>query len=143
MNATEQNTELSGTDPDVDEKALWRRVEAETQALIEPLARMVNRKDMVFHLGVSEGQISRELSEAYDNRLSLSLGLYVLRHTQHDRFAQLLICDAAGYRLPEPQKRKVTEADELRAFKEACRDAGIAGQAIAEDAKRRARRSAR
>lgn len=140
MNASAQEISLSGfSDPDSDEKLLWERVEREAVALCEPLSRLVRRKEIIYHLGVSEGQLSRELNPEYDNRLSLAVGLYILRHSQNDKLARVLICDGAGYRLPEPQKRKTTPEDEVRALRDECRESGAAGQAILDGAARRLR----
>lgn len=104
MNATMQEQELS----DTEEKLHWQRVEREALAFCDPLSRMLGRKDLIYCVGVSEGQLSKELSPDYDNRLSLSVALYILRHSQDARLARILFCDGAGYQLPEPQKRRVT-----------------------------------
>lgn len=140
MDSTEQEIELSGfRDPDVDERVLWKRVEMEALALADPLSRIIKRKEIIYHLGISEGQLSRELSADYENRLSLSVGLYILRHSQHDRLAKVLICDAAGYVLPQPQHRKVTSEMRLKAYEEVCRRSGPAGEAMAREAELLAR----
>lgn len=135
MNATLQEQELS----DAEEKLLWQRVEREALAFCDPLSRMVGRKDLIYRVGVSEGQLSRELSPDYENRLSLTVGLYILRHSQDQRLARIVFCDGAGYQLPEPQKRKVTPEDRLAALEATCRESGPAGQAILETADKRAR----
>jgi hypothetical protein len=135
MDASAHEQELS----DTEEKLHWQGVEREALAFCDPLSRMVGRKELIYRVGVSEGQLSRELSPEYDNRLSLSVALYILRHSQDERLARIIICDGAGYRLPEPQKRKVTPDEELRALKEECRQAGVAGQAILDGAAKRAR----
>jgi hypothetical protein len=135
MDASLHEQELS----DTEEKLHWQAVEREALAFCDPLSRMVGRKDLIYRVGVSEGQLSRELSPEYDNRLSLSVALYILRHSQDVRLARIIFCDGAGYQLPDPQKRRVTPDEELRALKEECRAAGVAGQAILEGAAKRAR----
>lgn len=135
MNATTQEQELS----DTEEQLLWQRVEREALAFCDPLSRMVGRKDLIYRVGVSEGQLSKELSPDYDNRLSLTVALYILRHSQDQRLARILFCDGAGYQLPDPQKRKVTPEDELAALKAELREGGIAGQAFLDAAAKRAR----
>jgi hypothetical protein len=51
-----------------------------------------------------------------------------------------LICDAADYRMPEPQKRRATPEEELRALKVEIRErAGDFGASLIEAAQRRAR----
>lgn len=140
MTVSPQNIELSGIEEtDLEEKMRWERVEREAVTLCDPLSRILHRKDIIFRTGVSEGQLSRELSPDYDNRLSLVTALYILRHSQHERLAQLLICDGGGYRLPEPQKRKVSTEERLRALEAECRNAGPAGAALLDAADKRAR----
>jgi hypothetical protein len=131
---------LSGfTDPDSDEVLQWQRVERETAALCEPLAQLIGHKHIAWALGVSGGQLTRELSPAYENRLSLSTGLYILRRSQNEKLARVLICDGAGYRLPEPQKKKATVEEELRALKAAVAELGSAAPGVLADAARRLR----
>jgi hypothetical protein len=126
-----QNDNLSGfTDPAADEVARWERVEREALILCDPLARMIGHKNITHPLGMSAGQLSKELSASDDKRLSLAVGLCILNKSQNDKLARLLICDAAGYRLPEPQKRKATAEEELKALKEELRQAGSVGSAI-------------
>lgn len=134
------SADLAGfVDPDMDEVAHWERFDRQAQILCEPLARMIGHKNITFALGKSGGQLTRELSSAYDNNLSLSTGLYILRASQNEKLARVLICDGAGYQLSEPQKRTLTPAEELRALKAECRAAGPAGSAILEAAYRRAK----
>jgi hypothetical protein len=141
VGGSSQDVDVSAAlDADTDEVLRWQAFEREALALCDPLARMVGHKNITYHLGVSGGQLTRELSAAYENRLSLAVGLYLLRHTQHERLAQLVICDGAGYRLPEPQKRKLSFEERYRALEEECRSAGAAGQALLDAANRRARR---
>jgi hypothetical protein len=135
VDATKQEQGLS----DTEEQLLWQRVEREALAFCDPLSRMVGRKDLIYHVGVSEGQLCRELSPEYDNRLSLTVALYILRHSQDQRLARILFCDGAGYQLSDPQKRKVTPEDRLRALEVECKESGAAGAAILEAADRRAR----
>lgn len=140
MKASEQEVELSGfTDPDSDEVLHWQRVEREALALCDPLSRMVGHKNICWATGVSGGQLTREISPVYDNRLSLAVALYVLRHSQNEKLARVLICDGAGYRLPDPQKRKATTEEELRALREVLREAGPVGMAALDAAARRVR----
>jgi hypothetical protein len=114
-------------------------VEREALILCEPLARMIGHKDITHALQVSGGQLTRELSSAYENRLSLATGLYILRRSQNEKLARIIVCDGAGYRLPEPQKRKATPEERLRAIEEECHGSGQAGQAILAAAARRVR----
>lgn len=140
MDADAGNDTLSGfVDAEADEVAHWERIEREAQILCEPLARMIGHKHLTHPLRLSAGQLSKELSQHDDKRLSLAVGLCILNKSQNDKLARLFICDAAGYRLPEPQRRKVSAEDELRALKAELREAGISGQAILEAASRRAR----
>jgi hypothetical protein len=131
------------TDPEADEVAHWQRLEREAANLCDPLARMIGHKNITFPLGLSGGQLTRELSSAYDNRLSLSVALITGRRSQNERLARLIVCDGLGMRMPEWQRRKVTPEEDLRALREECRNAGIAGQAILDAAGRRARGGSR
>lgn len=135
MNATQQEQELS----DTEEKMLWQRVDREALAFCDPLSRMVGRKELIYRVGKSEGQLSRELSPDYDTNLSLLTALYVGRHSQDERLARVIVCDGLGMRMPEWQKRKVTPEDRLAALEAECRASGAAGAAILDSADRRAR----
>jgi hypothetical protein len=130
----------SFTDPEADERARWERVEKEALTLCDPLARMIGHKIICGATDVSMGQLTRELSPNYENKLSLKTGLFVLRRSQNEKLARLLICDAADYRMPEPQKRRATPEEELRALKVEIRErAGDFGASLIEAAQRRAR----
>lgn len=122
-----------------DERGVWKRVEDDALALCGPLAAMIGHKHITYGLDVSAGQLTRELSPSYENRLSLGVALYILRRSQNEKLARVIVCDGAGLRLPEWQKRKVTPEEENRAFRRACRESGAAGAAIYEIAQRFAR----
>lgn len=128
------------SDPEGDEQAHWRKVEGDALRLCEPLSRMVTHKTVCNAIDVSGGQLSRELSVHHENRLSLATALYILRRTQHAQLARVIICDGAGYQLSDPQKRKVSEGEELRALKATlAEDGGEYGRLMIEKAKQRAR----
>jgi hypothetical protein len=134
------SADLAGfTDPETDERERWARLDREALLLCDPLARMLGHKKMCSALDVSKGQLSRELSEHYETNLSLRTALYLGRETQNERLATIIVCDGLGMRLPEWQKKKVTDADWRRAFIEACGAAGVAGSAILDEATRRAK----
>ena len=129
------------TDPEGDERAHWARVESDVLRLCAPLAHMITHKSICAAVDVSGGQLSRELSPHHDNRLSLAVGLYILRRTQHQQLARVVICDGASYRLPDPQRRRVTETEELRALRATLSEEmpGDVGASLIDKAKRRAR----
>lgn len=132
--------DLAGfTDPEADEVERWRHVEREVLILADPLARMIGHKRICADLDKSKGQLSRELSPAYDSGLGLLTGLCIGRASQSEKLARVIVCDGLGMRMPDWQRPKVSEGDELRALKEELREAGVAGLAIIESAKKRAR----
>lgn len=129
----------SFTDPDGDERAHWQRVDSEALRWCSQLALMIGHKQLVDPLDKSKGAISRELSPSYDTSLSLNLALCILRRTQHQELARIIFCDGAGARMPEWQKRKVTETDDLQALKTELREMGAVGMMVIDRARRRAR----
>lgn len=132
--------DLAGfSDPAAEETGRWDRLERDVLVLAEPLGRMLTHKHLCDRLDKSKGQLSRELSPHYESDLSLTTALCIGRETQNERMARIIVCDGLGLRMPEWQRPKITEADELRALKEELRESGAAGLAILEGAKRRAR----
>lgn len=127
------------TVPDEDETIRWHGVENSFLVLAEPIAKLLGHKQICSDLDMSKGQLSRELSPNYDTGLRFLTGVYLINKSQNDRLASIAVCQGMGLQMPDWQKRKVTVEDELKAYKAACADAGLAGVAIAEDAKRRAR----
>jgi hypothetical protein len=127
------------TDPEVDERERWSRLEREAVLLCEPLARLLGHKKICDVTDVSMGQLSRELSPHYDTNLSLKRAVFITRETQNERLAQIIVCDGLGARMPEWQKRKVSEGDELRALRAEVREMGATGQVVLDRAARRAR----
>lgn len=140
MDPMSDKDELSTfADEEVDERLRWRRVESEALAWCEPLARMIGHKEICSAIDVSGGQLTRELSPVYENRLSLLAALKIGRRTQHEKLARIIVCDGLGMRLPEWQKRNATDADELAALRTEVRELGQVGQLLIDRAKRRAR----
>lgn len=139
MDSIAQEQELSETE----ERLHWQGVERSALAFCEPLSRMIDggRKKLMGAVDVSEGQLSRELSPNYDNRLSLSVALYIGKSSQDERLARTIVCDGLGMQMPDWQKRRVAEKDEFAALRAECRDAGPVGELLLERAKRRARSS--
>jgi hypothetical protein len=134
------SADLAGfTDPEADEHERWARVEREALILCEPLARMIGHKKICSALDVSKGQLSRELSPHYENNLALRTALLIGRESQNEKLKRLIVCDGLGAQMPDWQRRRVSLEEELRAFKDACHEAGLAGEAIAADAARRSR----
>lgn len=132
------SADLAGfTDPEADEVHRWQRIEREVLTVADPLARMIGYKRICADLDMSKGQLSRELSPAYDSGLRLLTGLYILRASQNERLARVVVCDGAGLRMPEWQRRKASPEEELRALREEVRELGPAGQTILAGAARR------